>query len=180
MNFRNYDEEAQLLGYKDEEEMFLYYDVCGLESVPAKTMAELLLSTQQETLGRTKEEFQEYMEENNLIDLFNKVKNLSLLQRLIELYSYSYNGHVIAKSAMVLLRQKLADADEMCDGEKQIEYEEKLRSAYYILQNYELRMDDVQRSAALRLDYNDRDIFFEYVESLIKQEDELNKNKGYC
>ena len=179
MYFRNYDEEAKLLGYKDKEEMFLYYDVCGLDSVPAKTIADLLLSTEQETLGRTKEEFIEYREENNLVDLFNKVKNLPLLERLIELYNYSYNGHLLANSTMNFLKVKLNDSYEMSDGEKQIEYEERLKNVYYILQNYKLRMDDVQRSAALRLDYNDRDTFFEYVESLINQEEEINNNKGY-
>ena len=179
MYYRNYDEEAKLLGYENKEEMFLFYDVCGLETVPAKSLDELLLSTEQETLGRTKDEFIEYMEENNLVDLFNKVKDLPLLQRLIELYNYSYNGHVLAHSTMDLFKEKLEDATMMCDGEKQEEYEDRLRNVYYILQNYKLRMDDVKRSAAFRLDYNEKDMFFNHVESLINQEEEINKRKGY-
>ena len=80
---------------------------------------------------------------------------------------------------MNFLKVKLNDSYEMSDGEKQIEYEERLKNVYYILQNYKLRMDDVKRSAAFRLDYNEKEMFFNHVESLINQEEEINKNKGY-
>ena len=59
MHIRSYDEEAKYLGFKDENEMNLYYDVCGVDIVPAYTREDMLsqCTVGNETLGRTKEDF---------------------------------------------------------------------------------------------------------------------------
>ena len=176
MYIRSNKEEAKILGFKDENEMLLFYDICGFDIVPPYTRQTLLLqcTAEYETLGRTKEEFIEYMENNELIDLYNRVKDLSMLDRLIELYKYNMNGLLLSDIALKVYSKELYDSIELSDGEKYIEYSEKLNNMRMINNAFDYRVNDTKRNAAFRLGYIERDTFFTCTEKLEYQRDEIN------
>ena len=180
MHIRSYDEEAKYLGFKDENEMNLYYDVCGVDIVPAYTREDMLsqCTVGNETLGRTKEDFINYMIENELVDLYYRVKDLSMLDRLLELYRYNMNGLVLSDSVLKMYNKELFDAIELSDGEKYLEYSEKLNDMMMINYGYDCRANNNKRSAALRLGYIERDIFFSNSEQLEFQRESLLNSKG--
>lgn len=180
MHIRSYNEEAKYLGFKDENEMFLYHDVCGIDIIPPYTSDDMLLqcTVGNETIGRTKENFINYIIDNNYVDLFNRVKDLSILDRLLEVYRYYMNGLLISDRFLEYYNRLLCESIELCDGEKYREYSEKLNDMIMINYGYECRTNNNKRSAALRLGYIEKDIFFSSAEKIEYQRESLLNPKG--
>ena len=128
------DIEAKKLGFKDKEEFYLYEDVCCTEVPMDKKSFETILDERIKEIrqgkkntgpiGFKKELFEQYIIDNNLDDLYDKVKNMSTIDRLIEIYIYYSNRLPICGVSKHSLKLKMQEAIELFDGEKQLEYED--------------------------------------------------------
>ena len=178
MHIRSNDEEANFLGFKDEEEMMLYRDVCGYEIVPTGDDSDVFDLNSLEYSGRTKNDFVQYILDNDLISLFDTVKDLSLYDRLIYLYNFYFNQLILTESLIGFYNNKLQEAKEFFNGELEVEYEEKYKSI--CLYSYEYRNIKyyLQRSGLTRLNTDERKKFIQYIDSLDEHLNDLN-NQGY-
>ena len=86
------------LGFKDEEEMQLYKDVCctnGAVTSP-KTLEELLENLKSNVEHEdNKKAYEDYIKAKGLFELFSKVKDMSVLDRLIEVFLYYSNIRIL-------------------------------------------------------------------------------------
>ena len=130
------DIEARELGFKDKEEFYLYEDVCCTEVPMDKESFDAILDERMKEIkqgkknvgpiGFKKELFEQYIIDNNLNDLYCRAKNMSTLDRLIEIYIYYSNRLSICAVSKYGLKLKIRDATELFDGEKQLEYENSI------------------------------------------------------
>ena len=86
------------LGFKDEAEMQLYKDVCctnGAVTSP-KTLEELCENLRSDVEHEdNKKAYEGYMRVKGLFDLLSKVKDMPLLDRLIEVHFYYINIEIL-------------------------------------------------------------------------------------
>ena len=121
------ESKAIKLGFLNEEEMQLYHDICCCSKVFPSSGQEL--ETYPENYGSRRIDFDEYIKENNLQELFEKVRTMSPLNRFIEIYIYYMNGLSMSKEFIKMYGVNLKKAEEMTDGdemEKCMEMMEKL------------------------------------------------------
>ena len=136
------DIDVKKLGFKDKEEMLLYQDVCCEKSSISepRTLEELLteLKSDEVSVENTKKYYEKYIKENDLQDLLNKVRNMPLYDRMLEIFVYYVNSysvcktlenHVKQKYDLLIsdIEQKKQEAVELFDGEKEKEYSKQLR-----------------------------------------------------
>lgn len=175
------DNEAKQLGFIDVHEMQLYHDVCCNENVSPETLEELLLQLQSECdVISSKKDFEEYIEENNLLELLERVKELSDLDRMIQIYLYNANGLSISKFLEENLQKKIQDAKELFDGEKEMEYSSQLQHLRSSHQKYFDGMHYIQNQAFTRLPQRELAIFLDninYVTSSILSDSSGGKKK---
>ncbi len=123
-------EEINKLGFLDEEEMLLYQDVCcdDLSILQPKSFQEFIDSIDDDNVNQnfSKEDYEKYIKSNGLLDLFNKVKGMSIFNRLIEIYVYYANNFLICKDLEKLINKKLEESKELFDGEKEQKYNNKI------------------------------------------------------
>ena len=179
MLIRDNNEEALFLGFKDAEEMFLYRDVCGYEIVPTGGDDDELYNLEAlEYSGKTKNDFVQYIMDNDLIDLFNYVKDLSLYDRFIYLFNFYYNQLLLTEGLMCYYNKNLEEAREFFNGELEVEFEEKYKAICLYSYEYTSIKFYLQRSALDRLDKIDADKFFKYTDRLDQHLNDLT-NTGY-
>ena len=182
VNIINSDEKAKNLGFVDVSEMLLYYDVCCFDIVPPQSLEELLENLQGETESpSTKSDFEEYIEKNNLLELFEKVKGLSLLNRMLEIYMYNANGFSISDKIEKLFEKKIQEASELYNGELEIEYKQKKRKIKIFKQEYFERMQYIERQSIERLTPEEKTILFGTISDVSKSilpDDFEFKNRG--
>lgn len=117
------DEKAKKYGYSSEEERLLYKDVCS-DNYPVNITSVMDYLSNEETYHSKKESIA-YIKENHLLSLFNKVKDLSPFDRLVEIYLYAINYLSIITCMEKYHASEYNEATELSDGEKQ---EENLNS----------------------------------------------------
>ena len=123
------EKNAKELGFSSFYEMQLYEDVCtGREVGPPQTLEELLEELQKDEFSKkcTKKDYDDFIKRNGLFDLFNKVKGMSLFDRMVEIYAYNVNGFSLCDRLRDLYMAKLEEAKEIFDGEKECEYRDQL------------------------------------------------------
>lgn len=131
------DETARKLGFKDKEEFFLYQDVCctevplrdgEFEKILEQEIKNMRLGKHKNKVSKDpkqfkKELYEQYISDNNLEELFDKVKDMTTVDRLIELYIYYSNKLSLCSTARKTYELKMQDAIELFDGVKEEEYE---------------------------------------------------------
>lgn len=150
------EEKVKSLGFKSYDELLLYIDVCVGRSVNKAKLAELspesILKTNTEYLY-TKQDYDFYIQNNGLLELFNKVKDMPTFDRMIEIYVYYANLASMCKMLKKLHKQKLEEARELFDGEKEVEAKNEfnkyhklelsnLNGTVYIEDQVKIRMPD--------------------------------------
>jgi len=158
--------EAKKLGFESVDELLLCMDICGFESVPIADRDLLLKQCEDDKIGRTKKDFIEFMNEHNLIDLFNKVKYLSELERFIEIYNYFYNELEMSDCILGIYNRKVKEAKELFDGEKEEEYSKKAQKLFRQMERMIQRKNEIACNSFGRLNNDDQDKFMLYIEAL--------------
>jgi len=171
------EEEALKLGFTDVEEMILYRDICGFDSVPISDREKLLKQCNDDSIGKTKQDLTEYMFENDLINLLNKVKKLPYLERYIEIYNHFYNLLELSDLVLGKYNKKVKEARELFDGELEEEYSKKAQDLFIKMQRYIYRKRDIEVNGIIRLEYDDQEKFLNYIETLEKHRQDM-KNMG--
>ena len=175
--FLKEEEEALKLGFDNVDEMLLCRDLCGFDSVPISDRERLLKQCYDDSVGKTKQDFLEYMQENNLIDLFNKVKKLPHLERYIEIYNYFYNTLELSDIVLGKYNRKVKEARELFDGELEEEYSKKAQKLFIKMQRYIYRKRDMEIIGVSRLENSDQKKFYAYIETLEEHRQDM-KNIG--
>ena len=179
----NKDETIKKLGFTSEEEMLLYQDVCGNNVVfsTPDSLEELLNDLENDDMyaGHRKDDFEKFIRDNNLLDLFNKVKTMPLLNRFIEIYVYNANGLSICKSMLEIINNKLQEAKELFDGEKEQELEMQLFSIKRSKSNYSKAIDYVDNQVNHRLSPNDMSKFYESTDVVTKTAYRINNEEPH-
>ena len=149
------EEKIKSLGFQDEQEMLLYQDVCcdDLPISEPDSLEELYNSLNSDDLhgGYRKEEYEKYIMNHGLVDLFNKVRNMTLFNRMVEIYVYYANGLSICKNVENIIRQKIQEAKELFDGEKEQEYNEQALKILRMKKEYSEKMENIEKQVRLRL-----------------------------
>ena len=143
------DTKARELGFIDFEEMLLYQDICG----DGLYLAELFEEENLEEIGKefTKKDYEKYIKSHGLVELFNKVKGLPLLDRMIEIYIYYANGFSLSKEAEKIFSFHLQEAKELYDGEKEKEYLKQIDRARNMKGELFRKMHYIESEVMLRL-----------------------------
>lgn len=153
------NELAKKLGYINGDEMLLYGDVCCYDMdscVRYDSTKEILYKIKNGSLDIWKKDnCRKYIEDNNLLDLFNKVKEMSLFNRLVEIYLYYSNAFLVSIGMIKNLKDKLNDAKEFFDGEKEQELENKLRVIRLSINIWNHKMDYIHFVTSIRLSYEE-------------------------
>jgi len=175
------DEYARQFGYKDANEMLLYMDVCcksdGIEPEP-DSLDDLLLSLEEDIEpNKSKESYEEYIENNNLLDLFNSVKNLSELERFMQIYTYYYNLESMNDYLAQYFAIKENEVEELFDGEKEIEYKTKTLQTFNNGLGNKLKIIYIEKQAVNRLNQQELEIFINFINSFGKNNNPDGKKK---
>ena len=166
----NKAETIKKLGFISEEEMLLYQDVCCdnfVLPVP-DSFEELLDSLQNDNDGRRKEDFEKYISDNNLLELFNKVKSMPLLNRFVEIYVYNANGLSLSTSMYEMVSNKLREAKELFDGEKEQDLKMQLRAINHSKSEYFHAMYYIKNQVRHRLSPEEELKFYEITDTATK------------
>ena len=116
----------QELGFKNEKEYELYEDLCCELNIKPdiKTVEDLLKQLEEENINgihpHTKKDYELFINNRNLNDLFNKIKPMSLLDRYVELYIYHANCLSILINMVKLKMVELNIARSMFNGEEMV------------------------------------------------------------
>ncbi len=175
------DEYARQFGYKDANEMLLYMDVCcksdGIEPEPA-SLDDLLLSLEEDIEpNKSKESYEEYIENNNLLDLFNSVKNLSELERFMQIYTYYYNLESMNDYLAQYFAIKENEAESLFDGEKTLEYGKKVVQTLRNSSDNIANTSYILEQALDRLNQQEAEIFINFINSFGKNNNPDGKKK---
>ena len=176
-SFEEKNNEAISLGFNDIDEMNLFHDICGFDIIPTFDREELLERCNDESRGRTKEEFIDYMEKNNLMDLFNRVKDLPILDRFIELYDSYYNEFVLSNFMLGKYNTKWKEATDLFDGEKQAEYQQIRKTLYVRMNELVSLKKNLEISAIYRLEGVEQEKFYNHVEEIERHNEEIETLK---
>lgn len=173
------DEYARQFGYKDANEMLLYMDVCcKYDGIGPKSLEDLLLDLENDIgPNKSKESYEEYIKSNNLLDLFNSVKNLSELERLMQIYTYYYNLKSMNDYLAQYLKIKENEAESLFDGEKTLEYGKKVVQT---LRNRSYNSDNTKyivEQALDRLNQQEAEIFLKFKNSFGKNNNPDDETK---
>ena len=178
------EEKIKSLGFDNEDELLLYQDVCGtnLPISEPNSLEELLnnLSDDDLFIGYRKEEYEKYINNHGLLDLFNKVKNMTLFNRMVEIYVYYANGLSMCKNIEKVFQIKQREAKELYDGEKEQEYSEQLSKILRTKIEYHEKMNYIEKQVVLRLS-SDKIRFYETIKDVavtVLSGDEENKNRS--
>ena len=175
MLYEEINNEAISLGFRDREEMLLYQDICGFDIIPTFDKDELLSRCYDESRGRSKDEFIDYMNEHNLMSIYDRVKSLSTYERFMELYNSYNNEFVLANFMLGKYNDKFREASELFDGEKQEEAQRMRKILYSRLAEIEARKNNLEISALYRLEGEEQENFYKYVEEIKDYMYEINK-----
>lgn len=159
------------LGYKDMEEMLLYQDVCGGEA-PEKQpedfneLLELLESEEDSFNGYRKQTYEKYINDAKLLELFNKVKDMTLLDRFLEIYIYYSNQYYLSMIALKNMESKIQHAQELFDGEKEMEYKRQFFNIRYEEERYSRCCNYIERQAFERLSDSEKSSYLEKTKNI--------------
>lgn len=92
---------AQKLGFKDYNELLLFEDVCAHSLDFSKEYDAEISNDSSIHFNHSKEKCISFIKKANLTKLFNDVKNLSVVDRLIQIYLYYHNLHIIFDTAAI-------------------------------------------------------------------------------
>lgn len=178
------EEKIKSLGFQDEQEMLLYQDVCcgDLPISEPDSLEELYDSLNSDDLfdGYKKEEYEKYIINHGLVDLFNRVRNMTLFNRMVEIYVYYANGLSICKNVGNVIQQKIKEAKELFDGEKEQEYNEQSLKILRMRREYSEKMEYIEKQVRLRLPSEEAK-FYETIKDVditVLSTGEENRNKG--
>ena len=164
------DEYARQFGYKDANEMLLYMDVCcNYDGIGPKSLEDLW-SDLKNDIGpnKSKESYEEYIKSNNLLDLFNSVKNLSELERLMQIYTYYYNSAAMNHYLTQYFTIKEKEAESLFDGEKEVEYRDKASRTFHNRSDNRVKTTHIVEQAVSRLNAQELEIFLNFKNSFGK------------
>ena len=114
------DAQIKELGFSNIDDMLLYQDICCISS------------------NLKKQDYQEYISTHGLQELFDKVKELPLFNRMIEIYIYYANCFSMYDLLLQQCKILWDKAIEDFDGEKEMEYEEQ----FYKIENMKFKYFD--------------------------------------
>ena len=164
------DEIAKKRGFLNEEEMLLYQDVCcsTFAFSEPESLEELYSSLKNGDVddGRKKEDFEKYIKSNNLLELFNKVNGMPLLNRFVEIYIHNANGLSICNAAERMFNIKLQEAKELFDGEKEQELKRKLKSISHLKSEYSNAMFYINGQIRRRLSLEESIKYYEITDNI--------------
>lgn len=174
------EDKAKKLGFNSVEEMKLYCDVCGTDNPYEPESLEKLLESLNNDYVSNKNDFIKYINNNNLIELFDKVKNMTLLNRFVEIYSYYSNCILVCRELKKTLGYKLQEAKSLYDGEKEIEFEEKLSRIFRMEDEYCEKIQYIVNQTHLRLSPTEKSSFYITIKKmkdvLLFDNDEKNRS----
>ena len=174
-SFEEKNNEAISLGFNDIDEMNLFHDICGFDIIPSFDREELLERCNDESRGRTKDEFIEYMQDNDLVGIYNRVKDLNTYERFIELYDTYTNEFMLTNFMLGKYNKKWQEAADLFDGEKQDEYQEIRRNLFVKLNEITARKNNLEISSIYRLEGQQQFDFYKHVEEITDYMDEINR-----
>lgn len=164
-------EKQKKSSFINEEERQLYKDVCCDDPIIGgpQSLEELLYTIENdiEKQAPTKEDYELYIKENNLTDLLNKIKGLSLYNRLLEIYIFYANGLSIATTFEKKFLSDLNEAKELFDGEKEQKINQKLSSIRHFKRNYSKALNYVHNQI-LRLSPEEQLNFYKSTEEIVR------------
>jgi hypothetical protein len=150
---------AQKLGFKDYNELLLYEDVCA-NALDFSTVVDIVDPQDPSIHFRhTKEEFEKFINDANLNKLFNSVKDLNVVDRLIQVYLYYYNLHIITDTVAIDNHKKFVNDLGVLpnlDKEEYLENHERLGNVVLISVD---AMDYILNQANSRLNNEELTIF---------------------
>lgn len=175
------EEEIRKLGFKDEAEMLLYQDVCGIDiPIIGQRHIEKLLHIYYNRNNmmeyQSKAKFEKYIFAYGLADLFEKVKNMSEIDRLAEIYNYyAYAGlmcSIYEKNSETEISKSIYDIIR-CGATKYLQTKEEYLKMKNWKQTYLEKADYICNQAKIRLgtEYPD---FEEKIENATKLEKLVN------
>ena len=126
----NMEKVAKKLGFSSKAEMFLYEDVCSgrIPKEPKTIEVDSSLTYQNFDINHlfSKEDLALIIREENLQELLEKVKDLSIKDRLHEIFLWNSNKWVTQDALIKIFMEKSKEAREIFDYEKAEEYDEKI------------------------------------------------------
>ena len=136
MDIRSLEEEAQSLGFDSAEEMELFLDVCGTENDSPMIGFDDIEEVGYEYKRKTKTELIKYMKENDLVNLFNRVKDLPMYDRFIEIYNYITNELFISDRLLGVYNRKVEEAVKTHNKEQELKFRNKARELFVKMNIY--------------------------------------------
>ena len=158
------------LGFIKEEEYLLYKDVCcdRLVLPIPNSFEEILAGLDNFGYDHDKEGFEKYIEENKLLELFDKVKTMSLLDRFIEIYIYNTKQFSLTLSMKDMIIKQIAEAEKLGDINKVQELNKQLMAIENLKENYYQSMFYILDQVKFRLSREDEIKFNDIITSTIK------------
>ena len=135
------------LGFSSVEEMLLYQDICCISS------------------NLKKRDYQEYVKSHDLSALFNKVKDMTLFNRMKEIYIYYVNCFSMCDLSSKKCKILWDKAKEEFDVEKEMEYEEQFYKIGNMKFEYFDKMSYILKQIEHRLPEQSK-IFYDFVEDI--------------
>ena len=168
--------EVRKLGFESFDEMLLYKDVCADRDInPPETLEELLTSLESEITNKenTKQEYYNFIKNNGLLELFNKVKDMSLFNRMVEIYIYNANGLSLCTKIEKLYSEEIEKAKELYLSETEKEYKSKLERIRRLHSEYSNGMSYIEKEVKQRLPKEEIN-FYEATNNITKEAHKTN------
>lgn len=170
------EDEAKELGFKDYDELLLYNDVC-CDSLNNPYAPDTVYPWDAEINFRyTKEELTKCIKDNGLEDLFNSVKDLSILDRFLKIHFYFHNRYIISDISRINYRNDLLEGFYEIDQDKKTDIMiliNKLKYDEYICVN---ALDYVMGQAIIRLTDEEREQFLQLTKASDDAKEQYDKN----
>ena len=173
----------QELGFKNEQECELYEDICCEMNIRTdiRTFDDLLRCLEEENIDdikpHTKKEYETFIKDRELGDLFEKVKTMSLLDRYVELYIYHANYFSIIKNMLILKLMDVNNDKIMYDGESIIEDLQEYKRLSSIMETQACCISYISGKVRSKIPFEE-DFFLQSVENIKSKIFVLGNDEG--
>ncbi len=147
-------------GFDNESEFLLLNDICaGNDVTPPSSMEGLLFRLNIEDLDikihNSKSDYINYIKKNGLYELYLKVLDMNMFDRMVEIYLHYFNMSVLFSKMTDIYKEELRKAQDLFDTENQLKYTSLLDNLFLLKMNSTQAQDYIVHEVRKRpnLDY---------------------------